>query len=140
MGVEKWEIPVYAIHSSADKVVPIQPSRDYIRLMNRTGADLQLHEVSRIPHHRTDHFVQPLRAAIPWLSEVWGREPEIREETTGWVFGYMTFAYETLSDEELRSYVDMTATEAGSDLNRALFAGFVAVFLDVSFALGQATA
>ena len=52
----------------------------------------------------------------------------------------MTFAYETLSDEELRSYVDMTATEAGSDLNRALFAGFDAVFLDVSFALGQATA
>lgn len=74
------------------------------------------------------------------LRDVWAQEAEIREDTTGWVFGYMTFAYETLSDRELREYVDMTATEAGRDLNRALFAGFDAVFLDVSYALGAATA
>ena len=74
------------------------------------------------------------------LRDVWEQEAEIREDTTGWIFGYMTFAYETLSDGELREYVDMTATEAGRDLNRALFAGFDAVFLDVSYALGAATA
>lgn len=74
------------------------------------------------------------------LGEVWGQEADIREDTTGWIFGYMTFAYETLSDDELRAYVDMAGTEAGGDLNRALFAGFDAVFLDVSYALGQATA
>lgn len=74
------------------------------------------------------------------LRDVWEQEPDIREDTSGWVFGYMTFAYETLSDEQLRSYVELTATEAGRDLNRALFAGFDAVFLDVSYALGAATA
>ncbi len=74
------------------------------------------------------------------LREVWEQEASIREDTTGWVFGYMTFAYETLSDAELASYVEMTATDAGRDLNRALFAGFDAVFLDVSFALGAAAA
>jgi hypothetical protein len=74
------------------------------------------------------------------LSDVWEQEASIREDTTGWVYGYMTFAYETLSDDQLRSYVEMTGTKAGRELNRALFAGFDAVFLDVSYALGAATA
>lgn len=73
------------------------------------------------------------------LREVWGREPDIRADTEGWVFGYMTFAYETLSDEQLGTYVEMSKSEAGRDLNRALFAGFDAVFLNVSYALGRAT-
>lgn len=73
------------------------------------------------------------------LNDVWSREAEIREDTEGWVFGYMTFAYDTLSDDEIRAYIDISATEAGRDLNRALFAGFDAVFLDVSFELGKAT-
>lgn len=74
------------------------------------------------------------------LRDVWEQEAEIREDTTGWIYGYMTFAYATLSDAELRTYVDVAATAAGRDLNRALFAGFDAVFLDVSYALGAATA
>ena len=74
------------------------------------------------------------------LREVWDQEASIRDDTSGWVFGYMAFAYEPLTDEQLRSYVDLTATDVGRDLNRALFAGFDAVFLDVSFALGAATA
>lgn len=73
------------------------------------------------------------------LRDVWGQEPSIRDDTIDWIFGYMTFAYTALSDEELRAYVDLTATEAGRDLNRALFAGFDAIFLEVSYALGAAT-
>ena len=74
------------------------------------------------------------------LDEVWGQEPEIRQDTTGWIFGYMTFAYETLSDDQLRAYIEMAESDAGKELNRALFAGFDAVFGDVSFEMGQATA
>lgn len=74
------------------------------------------------------------------LADVWGQEPQIREDTEGWIFGYMTLAYDGLSDEALRSYIEMSASEAGRDLNRALFAGFEAVFTDVSRALGAATA
>lgn len=73
------------------------------------------------------------------LSEVWSREAEIREDTEGWVFGYMTFAYETLSDDDIRAYIYVTGTDAGRDLNRALFAGFDAVFLGVSYDMGKAT-
>lgn len=74
------------------------------------------------------------------LSEVWSQAEDIRADTTGWVFGYMTFAYEPLSDADLRAYVEMSASDPGRDLNRALFAGFDAVFEEVSFALGQVTA
>jgi uncharacterized beta-barrel protein YwiB (DUF1934 family) len=74
------------------------------------------------------------------LSEVWSQEQSIREDTEQWVFGYMTFAYETVSSAELRTYIDMTATRQGRALNRALFAGFDAVFQGVSYRLGEATA
>ena len=74
------------------------------------------------------------------VNDVWAREAEIREDTEGWIFGYMTFAYEPLSDAQLQSYVDMTATDAGRALNRALFAGFDALFQSVSFDVGAAAA
>ena len=74
------------------------------------------------------------------LNDVWSREAEIREDTEGWVFGYMTFAYEPLSDEQLSSYVDIAGTEAGRALNRALFAGFDALFQKVSYDVGAAAA
>lgn len=73
------------------------------------------------------------------LTQVWSREAEIREDTEGWVFGYMTFAYDTLSDAQIQAYIDVSSTRAGRDMNRALFAGFDAVFLDVSYELGRAT-
>ncbi|MEM6900024.1 MAG: hypothetical protein AAF583_09660 [Pseudomonadota bacterium] len=72
------------------------------------------------------------------LSDVWGQEEGIREDTTDWVFGFMTFAYETLSDDELRAYTMLTASDAGRDLNRALFAGYDAIFMEVSYELGAA--
>lgn len=74
------------------------------------------------------------------LSEVWGSAAEIREDTEGWVFGYMALAYEPMSDEDFQRYVDIIATPEGRALNRAMFAGFEAVFEDVSYALGRATA
>lgn len=74
------------------------------------------------------------------LDQVWGSAADIREETEGWVFGYMAFAYEPMSDAAFQEYLDLSSTDAGRALNRAMFEGFEAVFEDVSFALGRATA
>lgn len=71
------------------------------------------------------------------VADVWSREAEIREETTDWIFAYLTLAYDELSDEEIRSYVELSSTDAGRDLNRALFAGFDRVFYEVSYSLGR---
>ena len=74
------------------------------------------------------------------LAEVWGQEAEIRDDTTEWVFGYMTLAYDGLSDAQMTEYIDLASSEAGRVLNRALFAGFEAVFEGVAFQLGAVTA
>lgn len=74
------------------------------------------------------------------LDQVWGSAAEIREDTEGWVFGYMALAYQPMTDAAFQEYLDLATTDAGQALNRAMFEGFEAVFEDVSFALGRATA
>ena len=74
------------------------------------------------------------------LDQVWGSAAEIRDDTEGWVFGYMALAYQPMSDEDFQLYIEMSATDEGRALNRAMFAGFEAVFQNVSYALGEATA
>lgn len=72
------------------------------------------------------------------LRDVWQQEPEIRAETEGWMFPYLAMAYEPLSDEDLATYQALSVSDAGSDLNRALFAGFDRVFNRISYSLGSA--
>ncbi|MGB3317271.1 MAG: DUF2059 domain-containing protein [Albidovulum sp.] len=72
------------------------------------------------------------------IAEVWGQEDDIREETDLWINSYLAMAYAPLTDAELHDYIAFSRTEAGKDLNRALFAGFDAVFNDVSRQLGRA--
>lgn len=74
------------------------------------------------------------------LSEVWAQEPEIRSETTEWLYAYQILAYEGLSDAELSRYVALSETEAGQALNAVLFRAFDALFEQVSHDLGQAAA
>lgn len=72
------------------------------------------------------------------VATVWEREAEIRADSEEWLMAYLAMAYEPLSDEDLNRYIELSASEAGRNLNRALFAGFDAVFNDVSFSLGRA--
>lgn len=71
------------------------------------------------------------------LSDVWAREAEIRDDTAGWVFSYLAMAYQPLATEDIRTYFELSGTEAGQELNRALFAGFDAVFNEISYDLGR---
>ncbi len=74
------------------------------------------------------------------ISTVWGQEPEIREEMEDWTINFSVLAYGTLSETDMQAYIDMSETEAGQNLNTALFAGFDAVFEMQSFELGRAMA
>ncbi|MDG3039905.1 hypothetical protein [Roseicyclus marinus] len=84
-------------------------------------------------------FAQPMPENL-MLTEVWGQEGEIRTDLTEWLYAYQTLAYDDLEDAELRTYIDLTATEAGQALNAALFAGFAALFDSISYDLGVAAA
>lgn len=72
------------------------------------------------------------------IAEIWSQEEPIREETEIWIRAYLAMAYAPLSDDELRDYTAFSDTEAGRDLNAAMFVGFDAVFTDVSRQLGRA--
>ncbi len=72
------------------------------------------------------------------LSDVWSQEEDTREDTREWLFAYLLLAYEPLEDEELEAYIALSETTQGRALNRALFAGFNAMYDEISYALGLA--
>lgn len=67
----KWEIPVYAIHSRADTVLPLEPTQQYVELAKAKGANIELVIVDGITHYQTGRFAKPLRDAVPWIKKVW---------------------------------------------------------------------
>ncbi|AMY69064.1 hypothetical protein [Frigidibacter mobilis] len=74
------------------------------------------------------------------LADVWSQEDTIRTETRDWLYSYLALAYAPMSDAELQAYADFSRGPAGRALNRALFAGFDAVFARVSYELGLGAA
>jgi hypothetical protein len=74
------------------------------------------------------------------LAEVWGQEPELRRDTTEWLFAYQITAYAELSDADLRAYIDLSESAAGRLLNTTLFQAFDVMFERISYDLGSAAA
>jgi hypothetical protein len=74
------------------------------------------------------------------LADVWSQEADVRADTEEWVYSFLALAYQPLPDAELSAYTAFSATPAGQDLNRAIFVAFDKMFVDISHALGLATA
>lgn len=74
------------------------------------------------------------------LAEVWSAEDETRADTREWVYAFLLMAYRPLEDGVIDDYTDLSRTDAGRALNRALFAGFNRMYDDISYALGIAVA
>ncbi|WP_439124311.1 DUF2059 domain-containing protein [Marivita sp.] len=74
------------------------------------------------------------------LTEVWSSEEETRTDTREWVFAFLLMAYRPLEDGVVQDYTELSRTDAGRALNRALFAGFNKMYDDISYALGMAVA
>lgn len=75
---------------------------------------------------------------VDMLAQVWGGEPDTRAEMVGWLFPFLTLAYQPLSDAELQDYVAFSETPAGRRVNAAMFQAFDALFNQVSRDLGRA--
>lgn len=73
------------------------------------------------------------------LQDVWAQEADVRNDTTEWVYSFLLMAYQPLSDDELRSYIAYSRTDAGQDMSAALFVAFNGMFDDISRALGLAS-
>lgn len=72
------------------------------------------------------------------LADVWGQEPDIRVETTDWLFPFLSLAYGPMTASDFEAYIAFSETPAGQKANAALFAAFDQVFNRISFDLGRA--
>ena len=72
------------------------------------------------------------------LAEVWGQEPDIRRDTTDWLYPFLSLAYQPLTDAELDRYTAFSETDVGRKINAAIFVAFDAVMVAISADLGQA--
>jgi predicted peptidase len=66
-----WHLPVLAIHSRDDQVVPFAPTEARITELQKSGVNAKLIVLTGITHFETYRFRDALRQAIPWLREVW---------------------------------------------------------------------
>jgi predicted peptidase len=66
-----WHLPVLAIHSRDDQVVPFGPTEVRIAELQKAGVNAKLIPLTGITHYQTNRFQDALRKAVPWLREVW---------------------------------------------------------------------
>jgi predicted peptidase len=66
-----WRIPLYVIHSRQDQIFPLEPLEETIQALKARDISIEFVTVDGITHFETERFVQPLRAAVPWITGVW---------------------------------------------------------------------
>ena len=74
------------------------------------------------------------------LLDVWAQESAVREDSAEWIGAYLLAAYQPLDPDDLDTYVALWRTDAGQDLNGALFTVFDRMYEELSYLTGQAVA
>lgn len=70
-AVGNWRVPVLAVHSRSDRVVPIGATKKRIDELKRAGVRAELIALDSPTHFQTSAHVEGLRQAVPWLRQVW---------------------------------------------------------------------
>jgi predicted peptidase len=65
-----WRVPVFAVHSRSDRVVPIGPTEQRIDELKRAGVAAQLFALDSPTHYQTGAHAEGVRQAVPWLRQV----------------------------------------------------------------------
>ena len=68
---DEWEVPLYVIHSRQDRVLPLQPTQQYVDKLKENGADIRLVVIDGVTHYETGRFAEPLQKAVPWIRNAW---------------------------------------------------------------------
>ncbi|MGR3469170.1 MAG: DUF2059 domain-containing protein [Shimia sp.] len=70
-------------------------------------------------------------------AQVWSGEGMMREETSQWLYGYLTTVFSALPDEDVEAYQAFSESDAGQQFNAAVMEAFDDLFVDLSSRLGQ---
>ena len=72
LDLEKIEsVPLYLIHSDADQILPLEPTREAYRMLKKRKIPVQLKIVKGISHYQTAGFIPALQKSKSWLKKVW---------------------------------------------------------------------
>jgi predicted peptidase len=70
-SIAGWKVPVFAIHSRNDEVVPIGPAEARLKELQQAGVRAEFLPLTGISHYETNRFAPALQRAVPWLRELW---------------------------------------------------------------------
>lgn len=66
-----WKVPLLAIHSTDDELMPVGPTGLMIDRLRDAGARAGLLLTQGISHFETARFIPHLRTAVAWIRRVW---------------------------------------------------------------------
>jgi predicted peptidase len=66
-----WSIPLLAIHSTADTVLPYAKTAKHVENLKNQGAPVELLTVTNHSHYKTDEYTSVRREMIDWLRKAW---------------------------------------------------------------------
>jgi predicted peptidase len=67
-----WRVPVFAVHSRSDRVMPIGVTETRIGELKRAGVRAELVALDGPTHYQTSAHAEGLRRAVAWLRQIWG--------------------------------------------------------------------
>ncbi len=67
-----WQVPLLVIHSVADELIPFEPVETTVRALKERDVQIEMIVVQDVGHYQIELFVEPLRAALPWIRKAWG--------------------------------------------------------------------
>ena len=65
-------ISLYVIHSRQDEVFPMRRIEIAVEALKARGVRVHLEALEGASHYDVHAFVEPLRAAVPWIKQTWG--------------------------------------------------------------------
>ena len=66
-----WRVPVFAVHSQNDELIPIGPAQRQIEELKELGQNAEIVVLTGITHYETSRYVEGLRRAVPWVKDLW---------------------------------------------------------------------
>lgn len=68
----EWRTPLYVIHSAADQVISLGPTREVVEQLRARGVSVELAVVDNIGHSEVPRYRSLLVEAVPWIRQAWG--------------------------------------------------------------------
>jgi predicted peptidase len=65
------QVPLYIIHGEKDELFSLQEVKSLYQEQKSGGAEIKLVIVPGAGHYQLARFIDPLKAAIPWIKKIW---------------------------------------------------------------------